>query len=250
VTGGIDRQFILVAIIVTFSLVAIVLLWVLVGSTVMQRRRYLRTREHLGGRLLAAHDEERAAIARELHDDTVQRLITLASRLRTSHSPWSDEIAAGLDHVVNDLRGLARGIHPTLVDHLGLDAALRELAVSFGERENMTVDYAGLASPDDLAPRERLAFYRVAQEALGNAAHHAGVDRVCMKLTSDSTATHLLIEDAGIGFDPGHASHGPGIGITSMQERLGILGGSLRIDGAPGKGTRVAAVLPRGRRAV
>lgn len=247
-TAGIDRQLILVAIVVTFTLVAIILVWVLVGSTVIQRRRYLRTREHLGGRLLAAQDEERAAIARELHDDTVQRLITLASQLRTSQSPPSDDIATGLDHVVDDLRGLARGIHPTLVDHLGLDAALRELAVSFGERENMTVEYAGLSSPDDLAPRERLALYRVAQEALGNAAHHAGVDRVCMMLTSDATDTRLVIEDAGAGFNPGDASRGPGIGITSMQERLSILGGSLRVDGAPGKGTRVVAILPRGRR--
>lgn len=247
-TGAIDRQFVVVAIVVTFSLVAIILVWVLVGSSVLQRRRYLRTREHLGGRLLAAQDEERAAIARELHDDTVQRLITLAARLRTTHSPQSDDIAAGLDHVVDDIRGLARGIHPTLVDHLGLDAALQELAVSFGERENMVVDYAGLSLPDDLAPRERLALYRVAQEALGNAAHHAGVERVRMKLNSDAIATQLLIEDTGAGFRPADASRGPGIGITSMQERLSLLGGSLRVDGAPGKGTRVTAVLPRERR--
>lgn len=245
--AGLDRQIILVAVIATFTVVALILVWVLIGSSVIQRRRYLRTREHLGGRLLAAQDEERAAIARELHDDTVQRLITLASQLRIRHSPSSDDIAAGLDRVVDDLRGLARGIHPTLVDHLGLDAALRELAGSFGERESMTVEYTGPSSPDGLAPRERLAFYRVAQEALGNAAHHAGVDRVRMTLSSDSSITQLVIDDAGVGFDPGAASRGAGIGITSMQERLGILGGSLRADGAPGKGTCIAAVLPRQR---
>jgi signal transduction histidine kinase len=244
---AIDRQFILVAIVVTFSLVAIVLVWVLVGSTVIQRRRYLRTREHLGGRLLAAQDEERATIARELHDDTVQRLISVAAQLRTADAPHTDDIATRLDRVVDDLRGMARGIHPTLVDHLGLDAALRELSVSFGEREDMIVDYTGLLAPDGLAPRERLAFYRVAQEALGNTARHAGVERVRMELSCDGTTTRLVVEDAGIGFDPGDASRGPGIGITSMQERLSILGGSLRVDGAPGTGTRVTAVLPRGR---
>jgi two-component system sensor histidine kinase UhpB len=248
VTAGIDRQLILVAIVVTFTLVAIILVWVLVGSSVIQRRRYLRAREHLGGRLLAAQDEERAAIARELHDDTVQRLISLTSRLRAGQSPQSDDIVTRLDNLVDDLRGLARGIHPTLVDHLGLDAALQELAVSLGERENMTVDYTGPAAPDDLTPRERLALYRVAQEALGNAAHHAGVDRVSMKLSTDGIATELLIEDAGVGFDAGNASRGPGIGITSMQERLSILGGTLRVDGAPGKGTRVRAVISRDRR--
>lgn len=248
-TPAIDRQFILVVIVVTFTVVAVILVWVLVGSAVIQRRRYLRTREHLGGRLLTAQDEERAAIARELHDDTVQRLITLASQLRASETPHSSHIATRLDRVVDDLRGLARGIHPTLVDHLGLDAALQELAVSLGERENMTVDYAGLSSPDDLSPRERLALYRVAQEALGNAAHHAGVDRVSMRLTSDAAGTVLVIEDRGAGFDPGDAARGPGIGITSMQERLSILGGSLRVDGAPGKGTSVVAALPRRARA-
>lgn len=245
---GIDRQLILIAIVVTFTLVGIILVWVLVGSSVRQRRRYLRTREHLGGRLLAAQDEERAAIARELHDDTVQRLITLTSQLRASRAIESDDIAKGLDRVVDGLRGLARGIHPALVDHLGLDAALQELAASLGERENMTVDYCGLSAPDDLAPRERLALYRVAQEALGNVAHHAGVDRVNMTLKSDLVGTQLLIEDAGVGFDSGDASRGPGIGITSMQERISILGGSLRVDSAPGKGTRVWAVIRRERR--
>lgn len=245
--GRIDRQFILVAIVVTFSLVAILLVWVLVGSTVIQRRRYLRTREHLGGRLLAAQDEERAMIARELHDDTVQRLISLAALLRTADVSDTYDVATRLDRVVDDLRGLARGIHPTLVDHLGLDAALRELSVAFGEREDMTVDYTGLSAPDDLAPRERLAFYRVAQEALGNTARHAGVERVRMTLSDDGTTTRLVVEDAGVGFKPDDASRGPGIGITSMQERLSILGGSLGVDGAPGRGTRIIARLPRGR---
>jgi signal transduction histidine kinase len=248
VKDGIDRQLILVAIVVTFTLVGIILVWMLVGSSVIQRRRYLRTREHLGGRLLAAQDEERAAIARELHDDTVQRLITLTGQLRASRAIESDDIAKGLDHVVDGLRGLARGIHPALVDHLGLDAALQELAASLGERENVTVHYSGPSCPDDLAPRERLALYRVAQEALGNVAHHAGVDHANMTLNSDVIGTELLIEDAGVGFDPDNASRGPGIGITSMQERLSILGGSLRVDSIPGKGTWVRAAIRRKRR--
>lgn len=243
-TTPLDHQLVLATIVVTFTLVAVLLVWVLIGSAVLQRRRYLRTREHLGGRLLAAQDEERAAIARELHDDAVQRLITIAGELRTSASPASNAVASQLDRVIDDLRGLARGIHPTLVDHLGLDAALRDLALSFGERENITVEYAGPASTDALSPRERLALYRVAQEALGNVARHAEVEHVRMTLTTDTLATRLLIEDAGTGFEQASAGRGAGIGITSMQERLDILGGSLRVDGVPGKGTRVEAALP------
>jgi two-component system sensor histidine kinase UhpB len=234
---------VLVTLIVTFVLIVATLVTVLVGSAVVQRRRYLRTRDHLGARLLTAQDEERAAIARDLHDDVVQRLIAATVRVRGLGNPGAAKVADEFDGVVEDLRGMARGLHPTAVEQAGLDAALRDLCVGLSEREDIQVDYSGPSAPDSLLPRERLALYRVAQEALGNVARHAEVTRATVTLTIDETGTTLLIADAGGGFDPRKAVRGAGLGVTSMHERVELLGGTLQIDSAPGKGTQVTALL-------
>ena len=236
-----DKQLALTLLIIVFALIAILLVAVLVGSTIRQQRRYLRTREHLGGRLLTAQDEERAAIARELHDDVVQKIAKAAMLVRQGQA---GDIAGTLDRIGNDLRSLARGMHPTLVDHLGLDAALRDLAVAIGKRDGVVVEYTGTEGTDALTPPQRLAFYRVAQEALGNVAHHAGVRTAQMQFVRDQSGVRLIVADQGKGFSSRAAAAGPGLGVTSMTERLEILGGSLSVEAAPGQGTRVTAILP------
>ena len=234
---------ILLALIITFLLIVVILVAVLVGSTVLQRRRYLRTRENLGARLLTAQDEERAAIARDLHDDLVQRLIASTVRVRDLGSDAANGVAAEFDAVVEDLRGMARGLHPTAVEQAGLGAALRDLCAGFGEREEIQVAYSGPETADTLSPRERIALYRVAQEALGNVARHAEVSEATVTLGVDDAGTTLVIADRGRGFDARAASRGPGIGVTSMHERISLLGGTLRVESAPGEGTRVVAVV-------
>jgi signal transduction histidine kinase len=231
-------------IIVTLVLIAVLLLAVFVLSTGRQQRRYRRTREHLGGRLLTAHDEERAAIARELHDDTVQQLIAVASRLRATGAAGAVDSARELDCIVAGLRGIARGIHPSIVDHVGIGAALADLCDAFKDHEGLLVSYQG-PQEDDLPAPERLALYRVAQEALGNVVHHAQVHEAEVRLSADVVSTRLTIRDHGRGCDLGVAESGPGIGITSMRERLEILGGSLQVVSSLGHGTTVTAVLPR-----
>ncbi len=231
-------------IIVTLVLIAVLLLAVFVLSTGRQQRRYLRTREHLGGRLLTAHDEERAAIARELHDDTVQQLIAVASRLRATGAVGAPDSASDLDGIVENLRGIARGIHPSIVDHVGLGAALATLCESFKDHEGLVVRYQG-PQEDELPIAERLALYRVAQEALGNVAHHAQVNEAEVRLGADAESTRLIVQDHGRGCELGVAESGPGIGITSMRERLELLGGTLQVESSPGRGTTVTAVLPR-----
>lgn len=235
----------LVAVVVTFALVGIILTTALIGSTILQQRRFLRAREQFTGRLLAVQDEERSAIARELHDDVVQRLITLAADLRTGDPGRGSTVASRLDRLTDDLRGLARGMHPSVVDHVGLHGALRELAESLEERESIQVVFHGTVEEETLGPTRRLALYRVAQEALSNAARHAGVDTVTMTLHQDDRGVRLTIEDAGSGFDADEAVAGPGIGLTSMRERLAALGGSFTLESTLGRGTRVLAILPR-----
>jgi signal transduction histidine kinase len=230
---------------VGFVVVAIVLLLVLVGSTVRQQRRFLRSRERLGGRLLVVQDEERAAIARELHDDTVRQLAAVVFQLRQMTAPGLSKVTDELAATIEELRGIARGLHPGIVDSSGLDVALAELCRSAREREGITVAYAPPNAPEKLLPKERLALFRVAQEAIGNVARHAGVSDASVWLTCDDRTTRLVIEDQGRGFDQGAADSGPGIGITSMGERLAILGGTLELKSSPGSGTRVTAMLPR-----
>ena len=229
-------------IIVTLVLIAVLLLAVFVFSTSRQQRRYLRTCEHLGGRLPTAHDEERAAIARELHDDTVQQLIAVASKLRLTGAV---ESPSELDCLVAGLRGIARGIHPSIVDHVGLGAALADHCDGFHDQEALQVRYQG-PPEDDLPVPERLALYRVAQEALGNVVHHAEVHEAEVRLSTDAESTRLTVQDRGKDCDLGVAESGPGIGITSMRQRLELLGGSLQVVSSPGEGTTVTAVLPRG----
>lgn len=241
----VGREAVIALIIVTLVLMAVLLLAVFVLSTSRQQRRYLRTREHLGGRLLTAHDEERAAIARELHDDTVQQLIAVASGLRVMGAAGAVDVASDLDGIVENLRGIARGIHPSIVDHVGLGAALVALCDGFKDQEALLVSYQG-PREDDLPVPERLALYRVAQEALGNVAHHAQVHEAEVRLSADAEFTRLTVQDHGKGCELGVAESGPGIGITSMRERLELLGGSLQVVSSPGEGTTVTAVLPRG----
>jgi signal transduction histidine kinase len=223
----------------------VILTAALIGATMMQQRRYLRTRHQLGGRLLEAQDEERAAIARELHDDAVQRLLALAKTLRNGGPDTMPPVANEVERLATELRGLARGMHPSVVDLVGLHAALQELARGVEEREGIVVEMDGELAPEALSPQQRLALYRVAQEALGNAARHSGVARVRMIVVADSRSVRLEILDEGKGFDPEVVSHTRGIGITSMRERMTILGGDLRYVTSPGYGTRIIATMPR-----
>lgn len=234
-----------VSLIASVAIIAVILTMAVVGSTVLQQRRLLRARETFGGRLLAAQDEERAAIARELHDDTIQRLVAIATDLRAGREELIAPAAARLDKLAEDVRAMARGMHPSVVDHLELHESLLELSAGMTEREALDVRYQGTAAGTELSPARRLALYRVAQEALGNVVRHAGIDRASMELRAEGNTVILSVEDEGEGFDMDEVAGGPGIGITSMRERLHILGGGLTFEARPGRGTRITATLPK-----
>jgi two-component system NarL family sensor kinase len=239
-----STRILLMALVGVIGLLTFGLLASLVVMATLQRRRYLRTREHLGGKLLTAQDEERAAIARELHDDMVQQLIACAADLRQGLPRAAVDVAIRLDGIISNLRGLARGIHPSVVDHLTLGDALQELANTIGQREGIRVEYSREGDTSVLDATQRLALYRIAQEALGNVARHAGVDSATLTLARRGKMLSVTVADAGAGFDPIDAETGPGIGITSMRERIGILGGDLVVTGSVGKGTTITARLP------
>ncbi len=210
-----------------------------------QHRNFLRDRRSLVSRLITAQDEERSAIARELHDDMVQRIILMASDLRTGETGRRGSVANRLDRLADDIRGLARGMHPSVIDHVSLDDALDELARTTEEREGLLVEYHRQPGQDGLSPAARLSLYRMAQEALGNAARHAGVDHVRLVVTRTDGRLLLEVTDRGRGFDTKALRNNPGIGLNSMRERLEALGGTLTVVSEPGRGTRITAAVRR-----
>jgi signal transduction histidine kinase len=216
----------------------------------------------LAAQVINAQDEERARVARELHDSTAQMLAAVMLQLgvaaRENESPVLDERIATVRDMVaealEEVRTLSHTIHPRVLDDLGLAAALSWLARQTREQEGLHVE----AFADDGAPIPRLAatvLYRVAQESLRNAARHAQAHRVELWLRRTATAATIEVVDDGRGFDVRRAEERrPGMGLFSMRERVGLANGSLSVESAPGRGTRIVATVPlteqveRGRR--
>ncbi len=241
---SVDSRHITAIIIFVFVLVAAMLFVVLIISTIRQQRRFLRTREHLGARLLNAQDTERATIARELHDGIVQKLVACSTDLHSIGGAEHSSIADTLKDATEELRTVARGLHPAVADKMGLGPALVVLCDSMEGREGIAVEYSGPTENDVLLPAHRLALYRVVQEAFVNIARHAGTNCATVQLTIESKQASVVIADHGRGFDPRLTDASAGLGVTSMRERMAILGGTLDITSKPGAGTRVTATLP------
>jgi signal transduction histidine kinase len=211
----------------------------------------LRVRR-LAAQVLSVQDEERARVARELHDSTAQILAAMMLQLgvaaRESSSPALDTRIATLRELAADaleeVRTLSHTMHPRVLDDLGLAAALEWIARQSREQETFDVDVIADEDPPVPAPLASV-LYRVAQEALRNAARHASASRVEIILRRAPTTATLEVRDDGRGFDVHRAEERrPGMGLFSMRERVGLVNGSLMVDSAPGCGTRVVATVP------
>jgi signal transduction histidine kinase len=213
-----------------------------------------RARERrLAAQVISAQDEERARVARELHDSTAQTLtailLQLGAAARESTSEPMNARFATLRELTADaleeVRSMSHTMHPRVLDDLGLAAAREWLARQAREQGPMNVDVdacdVDVAMPAPVAA----ALYRVAQEALRNAARHANASRVDVRLRQDGTQAMLEIKDDGVGFDVGQAEkRRPGMGLFSMRERVGLVNGRLAVNSARGRGTSVIATVP------
>ena len=205
-----------------------------------------------------AQEEEGRRIARELHDETVQSLLTIARRLElyqiSETAPARLAQLAELQKMVTDtmlgVRQISRDLRPLILEDLGLIPALRALArvapEASGERPQARLEIDG--QPIDLGAEQELALYRVTQEALANVHRHARATNIWVALTFDSTAVRLEISDDGLGFEVPRSltelAQGDSFGLMGIQERVWVLGGSLVIKSAPGQGTRLSVTLP------
>jgi signal transduction histidine kinase len=193
--------------------------------------------------------EERARLARELHDAVSQRLFSIRARARAAEvligkdpARAAAELAAIAElgaQAHGELRAVIDGLAPPELD--GLAESLRRYALLAGRAHGIAVRLT-VADPPDLDPRVQAAAFRVAQEALHNALRHSGGSEVTVTLARTRRRVVLQVTDNGTGFDPGLASGG--LGLASMRERAAAVGGTLRIDSAPGAGTRVRLAVP------
>jgi two-component system CheB/CheR fusion protein len=220
-------------------------------EALQQSRERLRD---LTAGLLTAQEEERRRISRELHDDLNQRLAMLTVELETlEKDPLQSaelirsqlaSLRTRSEGISDDMRRTAHQLHPSMVDHLGLSAALRSLCADFSKQEKMRVQYRQRNVNGDTPPDIALCLYRVAQEALRNVARHSGARRATVSLVLATNRILLSISDTGVGFDREVTKSKKGLGIISMEERVRLVVGVLTIRSRPGDGTRVVVEVP------
>jgi signal transduction histidine kinase len=244
---------------VVFAAVAFAAQAILIGALLVQRERrkradaalrtsYARVRD-LGARLLSAQEEERSRIARELHDDVSQRLAILMIDL-THLGPFVDgegqslasQVLASADAIGKDIHDLSHRLHPVRLRLIGLAPAIAGLQAELS-RPGVNIVFTHEALPSSLPREATVSLYRVVQEALQNALKYSKARTITIDLKGTDGELTLTIADDGVGFD----LEGPvstGLGLTSMQERVDALGGTVEIRSRPGAGTRLDIRVP------
>jgi PAS domain S-box-containing protein len=227
-----------------------------IGSStdVTERRQAEQGMLDLSGRLINAQEEERARIARELHDDFSQRLAVFAMQLgQVSMSlPESNKVASQRLHLMweritelsSDIHKLSHRLHSSKLHHVGLLTAARSLCEETAKQYDLQIEFAASQIPDEISPDVALCFFRIIQEALNNIVKHSGAKRAYVQLSTVDSRIRLRIVDAGVGFDTSSKKAKGGLGLASMRERLRIMSGMLEIRSRPMEGTEIQAEAP------
>ena len=200
-----------------------------------------------------AEEDERRRIGRELHDDTAQSLLLLRLQLemmeRDAPESWRVRLeqSRGIaERAIEDLRRTIAALSPAVLERLGLESALRQLAVRFHKRHPAEVEVRVSPAWSELEPAAQEVVYRVAQESLQNIFKHSRATRVNLRLSSADKKFRLSVFDNGAGFRPESAMGKPlSFGLAGMRERAALLGGVLAVRSMPGKGATVTLELPR-----
>jgi signal transduction histidine kinase len=213
------------------------------GEELAEKRGQLQS---LSRKLIEAQEAERRAVARELHDDFGQALTAIRLNLKKGGSDLSESIQL-VDQALQRMRELAQDLRPSILDDLGLPAALRWYVAREAKR-------AGLEPRLEVADLPRLpaavetTCFRLVQEALTNIVRHGHARQVEIELAAREGSLFLTVRDDGKGFDPRaalrRAAQGHSVGLLGMKERVSLAGGELEIDSAPGHGTLIRARFP------
>jgi len=219
---------------------------------VRESREQLR---QLSASLQAVREEEKARIARELHDELGQALTGLKmdlAQLVTQLAPeqlgaigQADAMKALIESTVASVRRIATDLRPLMLDDLGLLATIEWLVNDFSKRTGIAVELTLPEAEFDLDPQVSTALFRVLQESLTNVARHAGASRVRIMLSGTESDVKLTVDDNGKGFGAALEGTPKTFGLLGMRERAAMLGGELTVHSKPGAGTSVVMIVPR-----
>ena len=207
----------------------------------------------LSRKLIEAHEEERAWIARELHDDVCQRMSLLTIQLeRLGQGALNtaemrsrvNELCRRVMDLGKDIQRISHRLHSSKLEYLGIAAAAAGFCKELAEQQKVEISFKHSGIPSDLPREVALCLFRVLQEALHNAVKHAGVRHFKVELRGGPNDIQLEVIDHGTGFDADAALKNHGLGLISMQERLSLVKGEMSIQSQPGSGTRVCARVP------
>lgn len=232
-----------------------------VRNRTAELERLHEERGRILGRVLDIQEEERQRIARELHDEVGQTIAALVIKLRmlerTVRSNGDPELVNSLIKglqtealaALESVRRVSAGLRPSVLDELGLIAAVEQCLRDFRQRFGIEVELEARLPPghERLPGAAAMAIYRILQEALSNVARHAGASRVAVRVGLEDGMLVLTVADNGRGFDVAGVLSGPvegKLGLLGMQERAAVLGGRFSIHSVPGLGTTVRVALP------
>lgn len=234
----------------------------IMSESLKKREEALRESEKrlqsLSSELLKAQEKERMRLSKELHDELGQALALLKHRLRSIQRKLQEgqsslrvkceETIQYIDQTIENVRRLSRDLSPSILEDLGLSAALRWLADNFSEQHSIQISF-DVENIDHLFSREaQTNLYRISQEALTNIGRHAGANQVYFAAKRNGNRVSLIVEDNGKGFDINQvkARHSPekGVGLAAMDERARMLGAHFSIKSQLGKGARIALEIP------
>jgi PAS domain S-box-containing protein len=223
-----------------------------ISTDITHRRETERQLRRLTQQLVTVREEERQRLSFRIHDEICQELtgitFMLAATARrldpdeTVNVPELERARSQLAHVIDHLRSVARGLHPVVLRDLGLAESLRTLAQTMST-PRLTIDVDVPAKLPGMSGDLALGVYRIAQEAVLNAVRHADTHAVRIAILAEPECVRLTVSDDGRGFAP-RSVGGRSLGLLGMEQRAIAVGGTLEVDSAPGRGTRVTFTCP------
>jgi len=218
-------------------------------QAINQQREDLRT---LAGRMMTAQDDERRRVARDLHDDLSQKLAFLAMDMgKLANKPSAAEFVAELRPLqlraadaAMTVRRISHQLHPSVLDDIGLEAALEQYCEEFESRTGISTQFTSRDVPDPLPKEIASSLYHIAQECLRNVAKHSKSETVAVELEFKNGVVHLTVKDQGVGLRAEREKAERGIGMVAMKERAHLVNGKVSIQSETGAGTEVKVEVP------
>jgi len=209
-----------------------------------EQRRRARELEALSARLVAAQEEERTRVAREVHDELGQLLT--AAKMEISGNGVSEAAIDLIDRTIDGVRRIARNLRPAVLDQFGLVAAVENEVALFQMHTGIECELSIRPASITLDRDRSTTVFRIIQEAMTNVARHAKATRMEVRLRESASDVLLEIRDDGIGIDPAAIRSNASLGLIGIRERVRLAGGTVAIEGVAGRGTIFTVRIPRG----